>query len=104
LADGDIRGLLTGFGCSCTPDLMTEWFRDLEGLSPAMVVVILAWRVQERQPVRMPSGMRQAREQWRSLPADDRRIITASFAPIYGLPPPRSEPPALPGPDPAPAA
>jgi hypothetical protein len=104
LADGDIRGLLTGFGCSCTPDLMTEWFRDLEGLSPAMVAVILGWRVQERQPVRMPSGMRQAREQWRSLPADDRRIITASFAPIYGLPPPRSEPPALPGSDPAPAA
>jgi hypothetical protein len=103
LETNDLHALLSGFGCSCTPDLMTEWFRDLEGLSPAMAAVILAWRVQERQPVRMPSGMRQAREMWRSLPAADRRIITASLAPIYGLPPPRGDAPAT-SPDPAPAA
>ena len=86
VARGDLGAVLRGFGCQAGGGLMPEWRRDADGLSVAMAAVLLGWRRYERDPVRLPSGLRAARERWRALGAEERRRIGANMVGLYGLP------------------
>ena len=85
---GDLTAVLHAFGCQMA-HYQGEWQRDVDGLRLAMVAVILGWRREERDAVRLPSGFRHARVEWRRLGEDERYAIAQRMVALYGLPPAR---------------
>lgn len=86
IADGSLNRLIQAYGCTWSKDLKREWHREASGLVLHTMAVILAWRVAQRDPVRLPSGLAQARELWRSLPESDKRILTTDILADLGVP------------------
>lgn len=94
VADGDLRAVLVAFKANTSDDRMPDWERDTDTLRMATVVAILAWRRDNKRPVREPSGFRSARESWNALSRGERHEIGHGLLVRYGLeqPPPTQEP------------
>jgi hypothetical protein len=86
---GELPALLRAFGCQVNGH-GEEWPREADGLKLAMVAVILGWRRDDRDPIRLPSGFRAARLEWSRLTGDEQRRIAQRQVDRYDLPPLRS--------------
>jgi hypothetical protein len=63
----------------------TDWRQRAEGLDAREIAVILAWRIQRREPLEWSSGFAQARGEWEDLPIGERRAIAAQALEPYGI-------------------
>jgi hypothetical protein len=88
---GDLASLLRAFGCQVNGH-DEEWRREVDGLKLAMVAIILGWRRDDRDPIRLPSGFRSARLEWSRLTGEEQRRIAKRQVDRYDLPPLRPPP------------
>ncbi len=88
LVNADLLGLIAAFHGNISIERHDEWLREADQLTLHEIMVIFAWRRRERDNIREPSGLRQARDQWRSLPIKDRREMAVDLLRSYGVDPP----------------
>lgn len=80
--------LVDAFGANVTRG--NEWERDANGQNLAVVATVFDWRMNyEKKPIREPSGLRQALEEWAAQPLTWRREYAQQFAAAIGMPIPK---------------
>jgi hypothetical protein len=79
---GDLGALVAAFGANARGD---EWQRDAAGQTIGTIASIFDWRSHEQKPIREPSGLRSAIEEWRAKPIEWRKGWAAEFAAAIGL-------------------
>lgn len=73
IRSGLFDNLLRAFGLGSTlPLLRGEWLLAADESSLGDLALVLWWRWNTRDPVRLPTGLRQARASWLAQPADER--------------------------------
>lgn len=85
LRGGSLRHLIAAYGGNLNDDRMAEWERDLDGLSLHQVVILFHWRRSLGMPIREPSGARRARDDWRNMSPEQRKLITLDGCEAVGL-------------------
>lgn len=59
------KRLLEAFGCNMARG--AEWDRECHNIQIGVLGAILLWKLQYKDPIREPSGLRMAREEWAGL-------------------------------------
>lgn len=85
ISSGDHLALLRAMGVGVTRSAEAEWLGAIDELTIGELLTVLHWRRRNHDPIRMPSGMRQALATWRALPIDDRRAIAAASLKAWRL-------------------
>jgi hypothetical protein len=88
LLRNDYLAIIGVFGGNMTKSRQSEWARDVDQMSTHELVAIFAWMREQRNPIREPSGMRKAREEWRAIPFEKRREVAITLLRTYGIDPP----------------
>lgn len=81
---GDLLAVVATFGGNL--ERGDEWARDSAGQRIGVIALIFDWRMDAGTPIREPSGLRKAIEEWTSKPKDWRKRYLKDFAADIGLP------------------
>lgn len=81
---GNTLAIIAAFGCTVA-GRESEWPAEAHGMQLGELAVVLWLAMREGQPIRQPSGLRKAREEWARLSIEDRRGIAAIAVPELGI-------------------
>jgi hypothetical protein len=83
LADGDLLALVRAYGGNDSRG--HEWARDAAGRKLGRIAIVLDWAQQRHRPVREPSGLRSALDDWDRLLSAEQVEISRDWAEGLGL-------------------
>lgn len=70
--NSDHIALLRAFGCNMTRPA-EEWERDADGMPIGILAALLCRQKAKRDPIREPSGLRKARQDWKAITQQERQ-------------------------------
>lgn len=86
----DYIGIIQAFGGNVSPSRIPEWGRDTDQMMTHELIAILAWKREQKNLIREPSGFRKAREEWLAIAINERRELAKTLLISIGIeiPPP----------------
>jgi hypothetical protein len=72
---GNALGVIRAFGGQSDAHRDVEWVRDAGGMQIAGLVTVFWLAANAGEPIRQPSGLREARRRWSALQIEERRDL-----------------------------
>lgn len=85
VSSGNVLKLIEAFRGNLSNGRDAEWLRDTDGMAIGSILLIMAWKRWQKDPVREPSGFRTAHDTWKKFQPETRRHFAATLLPEYGL-------------------